>query len=389
MRTQVMPDCGPDACWVEYHSADGSRPRRKEITAFPFRIGRIESSDLRIESSRVSREHAVIERQGDQITVRDLGSTNGTYVNGRRVQESPLKHGDVVRIADSDLTFGCASNASVTQPAMTHVMAEAPPRNPTSEFVEQMRRWQQAVTHRSIVTLFRPVVQLPHGQPAGYEVCVPDAHADRPRSRAERLVRTAECRLTERFCDLQRLLSAEQALEIESQGLLLFPLQVAELGTNWLLHSLVRLRELLAERHRMVVEVPESAVCDIPHFRSFLERLDQLGVYTVYGDFRGGETQLRALQGIPPDFVKLSPHLVRDLPRASGGQRQVLGVVRAARELGCEVIATGVQTEAQSEVLRELGCRLSQGDLWGRPQPLDAVRKLPLVPLGASLSEVS
>jgi pSer/pThr/pTyr-binding forkhead associated (FHA) protein len=73
--------------------ADGTRrdfPLRKSKVV----LGRINSCDLRIPLSSVSRQHCQIEARDDRITVRDLGSSNGTFLNNDRIQESALTAGD-------------------------------------------------------------------------------------------------------------------------------------------------------------------------------------------------------------------------------------------------------------------------------------------------------
>ena len=59
-------------------------------------VGRSPTSDFPIIDPTISRRHAQILRQDDRIIVRDLGSSNGTYVNGVRVESAQLKPGDLV-----------------------------------------------------------------------------------------------------------------------------------------------------------------------------------------------------------------------------------------------------------------------------------------------------
>jgi transcriptional regulator of acetoin/glycerol metabolism len=63
-------------------------------------LGRDEQCDLRLERTRVSRRHAEIYRQGPIVAVRDLGSTNGTQVNGRRNAHSVIVPGSLLRVGD-------------------------------------------------------------------------------------------------------------------------------------------------------------------------------------------------------------------------------------------------------------------------------------------------
>jgi transcriptional regulator with PAS, ATPase and Fis domain len=66
----------------------------------PWRLGRSEECQLKLEDSGVSRQHAEVERRGPLLTIRDLSSTNGTYVDGERVQHRPLAAGSVVRLGE-------------------------------------------------------------------------------------------------------------------------------------------------------------------------------------------------------------------------------------------------------------------------------------------------
>src|SRR5271168_331356 len=69
-------------------------------------IGREEGNVLRLNDERVSRFHAKIQQDGDDIILTDLESTNGTRVNGNNVQIRRLRHGDRVCLGRSLLLFG-------------------------------------------------------------------------------------------------------------------------------------------------------------------------------------------------------------------------------------------------------------------------------------------
>ena len=73
------------------------------------KIGRSEHNDVVMDSdSLVSRQHAIIERGTDVCTVKDLGSTNGTYVNGNPLKPDEvrkLKAGDVIKVGNTEFTF--------------------------------------------------------------------------------------------------------------------------------------------------------------------------------------------------------------------------------------------------------------------------------------------
>src|SRR5512133_2465588 len=82
-------------------------------------IGRGEDCDLRIPLGEVSRKHARLAKDGDALHLEDLGSSNGTYVNGERVQESGLNGGDILAVGP--LTFvvqvnGFPADEDITPP---------------------------------------------------------------------------------------------------------------------------------------------------------------------------------------------------------------------------------------------------------------------------------
>lgn len=72
-------------------------------------IGRLPDCDLHLDDSTVSREHAAVIRRGDRWWVLDLGSTNGTRVNGRTAAEQPLDDGDSIELGDVVVTFRAVS----------------------------------------------------------------------------------------------------------------------------------------------------------------------------------------------------------------------------------------------------------------------------------------
>jgi pSer/pThr/pTyr-binding forkhead associated (FHA) protein len=68
-------------------------------------IGRSPECDIFLDDITVSRRHAEIVRTGDDFTIRDLGSLNGTYVNRKRIESTALEDDDEVQIGKYRLTF--------------------------------------------------------------------------------------------------------------------------------------------------------------------------------------------------------------------------------------------------------------------------------------------
>src|SRR5712691_8021573 len=76
-----------------------------QLVAEEVTIGRQESNQLCVGDPSVSRQHCVIQPQEDGFQIRDLGSINGTFVNGKRVDERILEDGDKIRIGDTVFHF--------------------------------------------------------------------------------------------------------------------------------------------------------------------------------------------------------------------------------------------------------------------------------------------
>lgn len=108
--TQVMQVAGAQAtparkgyAMLLLQASDGPQPIPVESTTMT--IGRGLSNDIILEDTRVSRHHAQLRYKSRRFWITDLGSTNGTTVNGERVNETALRDGDVISLGGLELTF--------------------------------------------------------------------------------------------------------------------------------------------------------------------------------------------------------------------------------------------------------------------------------------------
>jgi pSer/pThr/pTyr-binding forkhead associated (FHA) protein/pimeloyl-ACP methyl ester carboxylesterase len=86
------------------------------LTGDALRIGRASNNDVVLTTAVASRHHAVIERCGDLFQIRDLGSSNGTWLGAKRIEKGPLRNGDTVRIGSARLVFKSGfENEQLTQ----------------------------------------------------------------------------------------------------------------------------------------------------------------------------------------------------------------------------------------------------------------------------------
>lgn len=373
MRTKMLSAPQAVAPWLERTDATG-QAELIALEQFPFTVGRNESCDYQIMSSRVSREHAEILFDGTQFRVRDLKSTNGTVLNGQKIDEAILHDGDLLVIADVEFGFHSkadeATRKTVTQPMDACDTTSEGVDDAAISLVKAVRAQQEMLLHRAARNRFQAIVDLRDGQTVGYEAIRRPQLAGLEPTVAERLLQGTDCRLTERAQQLHRLLAAEQAATMSGVQWLMLNLQPAEVGADALPISLASLTTVSGGK-RVVAEIPDSAVVDIPYFRHFIDRLRQLGLGIAYVGFAGGQHQIKSQKDFAPDFIKLSPSLARGVDRSSERQRQIKALVEAAGEIGSQLIAVGVHSDNEAQTCRSLGCRYAQGDHYGRPMTIE------------------
>ena len=130
------------------------------------------------------------------------------------------------------------------------------------------------------------------------------------------------------------------------------------------------LRESGVPASAICLEVTETAVLRRPDIaRRALDALRVLGVRVALDDFGLGYSSLTHLKALPVDVVKVDRSFVADLVRSTEDRAVVEAVLTLARRMGLTVIAEGVETADQDELLREMGCPVVQGYLYGRPVP--------------------
>ncbi len=379
MRTQPIRERAIGQPWLEHYPTEGGPPEQTPVGPFPFTIGRNETADFQIESGRVSREHAVILKEDGRYRIEDLGSTNGTFVNGRAVGKATLDDGDIILIADIELSF-FSGQCDLARNTATQVMESPAARGDEQEapvdVVREVRRLHEMLAHRCITNRFQPIAGLDDGHLLGYEALADgDGLSDR-QEETERLLLAVECRLTGRMRHLRRMVIAEEASALAGEASIFLGLDSSEIGTERLPDALARLQEVLSERHRLVVEVPDSAFSDTPYFREFRNRLKELGIGLAHDGFSAGEAQVTQQKEIHSDFLKLAGPLVRNIHTDGQRQERFQSVVQAAREMGCKTIATGVEREEEAATCRQLGCDYAQGSFFGPAQPIDALCNL-------------
>jgi diguanylate cyclase (GGDEF)-like protein len=124
---------------------------------------------------------------------------------------------------------------------------------------------------------------------------------------------------------------------------------------------------------RLELEITEGVLIrDINRALHVLRQLKNLGVRIAMDDFGTGYSSLSYLQTFPFDKIKIDRSFISDLDGNAHSRAIVKAVVGLARSLGIPVLAEGVETGSQLDVLKSELCDEVQGYLTGRPQPISA-----------------
>ena len=125
----------------------------------------------------------------------------------------------------------------------------------------------------------------------------------------------------------------------------------------------------------VILEITERTSFDrVPDLRAKVKALRSLGYRVAIDDLGAGYAGLTSFAALEPDVVKLDMALVRGVDHEPIKQRLVGSMARLCRDLRILVVAEGVETAPEKQVLTDLGCDLLQGYLFGRPAPEDPGR---------------
>ncbi len=130
------------------------------------------------------------------------------------------------------------------------------------------------------------------------------------------------------------------------------------------------LRENYIDPSRLEIELTESLLMeDTETTRGMLESFSRIGVRLAIDDFGTGHSSLSYIKRFNIDTLKIDRSFVQSLPDDSEDVAIATAVIALGRSMQMTVVAEGVETQAQAEVLRRLGCHEMQGYLLGRPMP--------------------
>ena len=333
------------------------------INVSPFIIGRKEGCNLQLPVEGISRVHARIEEKEGAWWVSDCGSTNGTFLNRRRLTEPKLiKKGDILQFADMHFTV----NEIADTTEGTHII------NPHAKQFERM------MAEKAVSPYFQPIVRLSDHAVIGYEILGRVHYEGLPQMPiplfeiAKKLDREVE------LSQLFREQAFAQANRVGVQGILFFNMLPAEVDPELILETLEPVRRKYPKM-RLGMELHEAVVTDVPMIKRLRQVLNELHIFLIDDDFGSGQARLLELMEVPPDVIKFDISLIHALnTRPEASRAIVAALVKMAKDAGIKTLAEGVETQQEANICKLFGFDMAQGYYFGRPAPLDTRASQPL-----------
>ncbi len=235
---------------------------------------------------------------------------------------------------------------------------------------------RQALARCEFEPYFQAIVDLHSGATLGYEALMRWRHPRRGLLGPAEFLHVAEDSGMIEDIDWQVFERACRGLQALGPGAGFVTLNVSprHFGSENFAERLVAMIEAQGlSPGRVHIELTEGTLLRNPErVRNALEQLHARGVQTALDDFGTGYSSLSYLHQFPLQMLKIDRSFVMTLQQdgAGSGEAIVSAILAMARSLDLEVVAEGIETEAQRSRLAELGCRLGQGYLFARPQPL-------------------
>jgi len=319
----------------------------------PFIVGRDPNSDLYLECGSVSGSHAQIVTDNDEIWLEDLNSTNGTFVNGKRVTEKcQLNRDDTIQFGTAMFQIGNAEGE--TENARTAKASDD---------------FEKLLMGNGVVPFFQPIVRLTDDckEILGYEL-LGRSHLLGMRTPEQMFAVASQL---EKECELSLELR-KRGIKIADEFLpkefgLFVNTHPSEIESEGLIKSLSEIRNDHPDRS-ITIEVHESVLNKPEPFRKLLAALENMDIQLAIHAFGSGQVSMATLSEVIPAIVKFDMNLIRGIESASPSRRRfVSALVEMMRDLGVVPMAEFVEEESEAKVILELGFALGQGFYYGRP----------------------
>lgn len=352
------PTILPEGLWVlSRNGGESGTHLRVNVVGPSFTVGRHPSSNLCLSDTTVSGRHAEVLTINRDLFVRDLSSTNGTLLNGRKLQSlTGLRSGDVLHFGSVMFTLQSSTDENMSSTITADVSAEALAH----------LQFEKLLRPPALRPYYQPILRLSDNARVGFEVLSRSylLGLETP----DKMFRVAATRNVE--AQLSQVCRTEGLRIGESLGNTHFYLNThpVELQGTELFTSLEQLRADFPEL-QIVLEVHEGAVASSAVLREVRQVTHDLKMGLAYDDFGAGQARLKELFEVPPDVLKFDVKFIHGLAFSPPQHRSTIAsLIRIVRDLNVVPLAEGIETIEEAVVCQELGFELAQGYLFGRAE---------------------
>lgn len=244
----------------------------------------------------------------------------------------------------------------------------------TTNFWERRHReLKRIIVNNDISTVFQPILKFSTGEPIGYEALTRITSAEffnDTETLFSFAVQTEMILELERICRKNAIKMAESVLEdkrlflnVSAKGVL-----DPEFKDGTFIKEIEKVGYSVND---IVLEITERlAIRDIDLFKDTVENLEKAGFSVAIDDVGAGYSTLRTIAELKPDFLKYDMALIRDINRHVIKKDLLESLIPFSKKIDTLIIAEGIETEGEYDVLKELGIEYGQGFLFARPGPL-------------------
>jgi EAL domain-containing protein (putative c-di-GMP-specific phosphodiesterase class I) len=340
------------------------------IFPLPFQIGRHKSCQLSISEESISRYHAEIFSDSNFLWIRDLGSTNGTFVNGQRLEHGTvLKSGDVLHFGHSE--FRVIQDDLMDLDSQEKTICSDMKEDQSQAVALHEESFCNMLNQRAVIPYFQPIIQLSDESICGYEVLGRGNHQGLPINPLDLFRIATELNLETQLSDLFRQEGVLVARDFPGSPNIFVNTHPIEISQETLLKSMRQVREFEPSMP-LTLEIHEKAITDLNWMKYLKSGLAELDIRLAYDDFGAGQARFIELIEVPPDYLKFDICLIRGIHTAPKRFQQVVKtLVKMAQDLGIAALAEGVEYKEESDKCAEIGFSYAQGYYFSRPAPIN------------------
>lgn len=283
--------------------------------------------------------------------VRDLGSTNGTKVNGKPVKETLLADGDILKLAEAELTFVASASSQfqrmVTQPVQSKAGTATPNMIPAE--VASTRMLCEATLWQVLHIQILPALSMRHGST--------EALFAQPTSSGIHGFSLEHCHeIAGRYRLLQWLYAVERATAYAEGNRLFLPIDPKEIESpHQLLTSITQIQERMPEGWEVGITISIPVDVDILRIASVHRQAKDHGILVAFDQFRGNGGQVMHFESLPPDYLVLDPNMTKDLTSTRQPLRRLESLLTACEDLDIKVILPTIGSSHVVTLCQEIG----------------------------------